>query len=233
MPAPVAAENIQRRMDRMYRLQAPFYDLTRKYYLFGRDRLIAGLGAEPGEVVLEVGCGTGRNLVLIGKRYPRVGLLGVDAAAPMLARASLALGRGGLGTRALLARGVAERLDVAALFGLHRPVDHVVLSYTLSIVPDPLAALRAGLDALRPRGRLHVVDFGDQSGLPGWFRVALEGWLARFGVRHRPEVEAVLESLARAGAGDLEREDLAGRYALLLRFAKAPAGGGPAGSAAA
>ena len=30
-------------MDRLYRYQRFIYDLTRKYYLFGRDRLIAGL----------------------------------------------------------------------------------------------------------------------------------------------------------------------------------------------
>ena len=39
------AADIRRRMDRMYRPQKYIYDLTRKYYLLGRDRLIAELGA--------------------------------------------------------------------------------------------------------------------------------------------------------------------------------------------
>ena len=47
------------RMDRMYRPQRYIYDLTRKPYLLGRDRLIAGLAAPDGGTILEIGCGTG------------------------------------------------------------------------------------------------------------------------------------------------------------------------------
>lgn len=215
--------DIRARMDRMYRPQTLVYDLTRKYYLLGRDRLIDGLDARPGEIVLEVGCGTGRNLVRTGRRYPGVALLGVDAAAPMLATARRALRRHRLTGRARLARGVAERLDLEALFRLARPVDHVVVSYTLSMVDDPAAAIGAAVAVLRPGGRLHLVDFGDGAGLPAWARHLLAAWLRRFGVRHRPEVEATLDRLAIEGVGACRREDLAGRYAVLHRFTKAAA----------
>ena len=56
------------KMDRMYHLQRHFYDATRKYYLLGRDQLLRELNVRPGETVLEVGCGTGRNLVILAKR---------------------------------------------------------------------------------------------------------------------------------------------------------------------
>ena len=46
-------------MDKVYRRQRHFYDLTRKYYLLGRDRLVRQLNAKPGERVIEIGCGTG------------------------------------------------------------------------------------------------------------------------------------------------------------------------------
>ena len=52
-----------RRMNRMYRWQRHIYDGTRRYYLLGRDRLIANLRPDAGTTVLEIGCGTGRNLV--------------------------------------------------------------------------------------------------------------------------------------------------------------------------
>ena len=53
-----------RRMNRMYRRQRHIYDGTRRYYLLGRDRLIADLAPAAGASVLEIGCGTGSNLVL-------------------------------------------------------------------------------------------------------------------------------------------------------------------------
>ena len=50
-------------MNRMYRWQRFIYDATRRYYLLGRDQLIAELAPGAGAAVLEIGCGTGRNLV--------------------------------------------------------------------------------------------------------------------------------------------------------------------------
>ena len=52
-------------MDRLYRHQRHIYDLTRKYYLLGRDELIAELDPPPHGTVLEIGCGTGRNLLAV------------------------------------------------------------------------------------------------------------------------------------------------------------------------
>jgi S-adenosylmethionine-diacylgycerolhomoserine-N-methlytransferase len=57
-------------MDGVYRRQRHFYDLTRKYYLLGRDRMIAGLGVPPNGTVLELGCGTGRNIILAARHHP-------------------------------------------------------------------------------------------------------------------------------------------------------------------
>src|SRR5215813_2522280 len=75
-------------MDRVYRHQRYFYDLTRKYYLLGRDRLVRDLDARPGESVVEIGCGTARNLIRIAGAYPNVRLYGLDASMEMLRTAS-------------------------------------------------------------------------------------------------------------------------------------------------
>ena len=62
-------------MDAIYRYQRYIYDATRKYYLLGRDRMLDELAPPPGGSVLEIGCGTGRNLICAARRYPRCALL--------------------------------------------------------------------------------------------------------------------------------------------------------------
>ena len=52
-------------MNATYRRQRWIYDATRKYYLFGRDHLIKTLDPPEGGTVLEIACGTGRNLQMI------------------------------------------------------------------------------------------------------------------------------------------------------------------------
>jgi len=205
------ADDIRRRTDRMYRPQKRINDLTRRCCLLGRDRLIAELDARPGQTVLDVGCGTGRNLALIGQRYPAARLFGLDAAEPMLEVAAARLRRACV--RAELARGVAEELDPEALFGHRGGFDHVTISYCLSMVDDPECAVQAAFRCLALAGTLHVVDFGDMAGLPRWFRRGIAAWLRRFGVRHRPAVEATLRALAGAGS-KVETTEIGRRYAL-------------------
>jgi S-adenosylmethionine-diacylgycerolhomoserine-N-methlytransferase len=209
--------DIRARMARMYRPQKHIYDATRRYYLLGRDRLIAGLALEDGQSLLDIGCGTGRNLALIGRRYPTARLYGLDAAEPMLEVATARLRRAKVS--AGLAHGVAEALDPARMFGIEGGLDHVTISYCLSMVDDPEAALRAATAGLAAGGSLHVVDFGDMRGLPAWFRRSMVAWLARFHVRHRPETEATLRHLAEERGGVLETVEILGRYAMLHRLA--------------
>lgn len=207
-------------MDRMYRLQRHFYDLTRKYYLFGRDRLIERLDARPGEIICEVGCGTARNLVKMAERYPEARFFGLDASDEMLKTAAAAVARAGLAGRIPLAQGFAQTFTPAD-FGLDAPFDRVVFSYTLSIIPGPVEALDNALAQLRPGGRLQVVDFGDAAALPGWFRRLLTWWLDKFHVAHRPEVGAWFAARAAEGAGRLETRTIGGRYAEFFTLTKA------------
>jgi len=207
--------DIRQRMARMYRPQKHIYDLTRRYYLLGRDRLIAGLDLERDQSLLDLGCGTGRNLALIGVRWPHAQLYGLDAAQPMLEVARARLRRDGV--RATLAHGVAERLDAALTFG-SRGFDHVMVSYCLSMVDEPAAAIRAAAGAVRPGGTLHVIDFGDMARLPRWFAALMRAWLARFRVHHRPEVAQTLRQIAQERGGSFAEAEIAGRYALLHRL---------------
>ncbi len=198
-------------MDRIYRHQRHFYDASRKYYLLGRDVLIGELDIRPGAKVLEVGCGTGRNLAQIARRYPGTVLHGLDISRQMLATARAALDR--LGIVAALAQSDASGFDAQALFG--RKMDRVVLSYALSMIPDWQAAIRCGFGALAPGGQLHIVDFGSQRGLPSWFRRLLYAWLARFEVTPRFELEVELRSLAAETGASVEFTERYRSYCLL------------------
>ncbi|MBZ9843061.1 SAM-dependent methyltransferase [Mesorhizobium sp. CA5] len=187
-------------MDGVYRWQRHIYDLTRKYYLLGRDRLIDGLDVPQGGTVLELGCGTGRNIALAARRYPDARFFGLDISAEMLETASAAIAREGLSDKVRLSRGDATDFDAMALFGIAQ-FDRVFVSYSLSMIPGWEKTVSAALAALAAGGSLHVVDFGQQEGLPRWFRALLRGWLRKFHVAPRASLRDVLESESqRSGA---------------------------------
>lgn len=187
-------------MDGVYRWQRHIYDVTRKYYLLGRDGLIADLAPPPGGSVLEIGCGTGRNLIAVGRAWPNARLYGVDIAQAMLDTAQASVGRAGMASRIRLARGDAADFDAAALFG-RAHFDRVFISYALSMIPHWEAALAQAARCVAPGGRLEVVDFGQQEKLPAVWKRLLFGWLAAFHVEPRRELPAVLGALAAAMGG--------------------------------
>ena len=182
-------------MDRIYRRQRHVYDLSRKYYLLGRDRLIDQLAPPPGERVLEIGCGTARNLVAVARRYPEAALFGIDISTEMLRTARQIVEREGLASRIRLARADATRFDPAVLFGVPS-FSRIFISYSLSMIPAWESVLAQALAWVQPGGELHIVDFGGQEELPAWFRVGLRRWLALFHVSPRDRLETALASLA-------------------------------------
>ncbi|WP_298958918.1 class I SAM-dependent methyltransferase [uncultured Roseibium sp.] len=201
-----------RLMDAVYRNQRHFYDLTRKYYLLGRDQLISDLQPPRGGTVLELGCGTGRNLVTAARRYPDARFYGLDISRNMLETAEKNIKRAGIGDQVHLIKGDAA--DPFVTEGLGIPAfDRIIYSYTLSMIPVWREALAAGSRCLAEGGRIHVVDFGQQGRLPAWFRKALFKWLRSFHVSPRSELKSELEALAeRKGAG-LEYRQLYRGYA--------------------
>jgi S-adenosylmethionine-diacylgycerolhomoserine-N-methlytransferase len=162
-------------LNRYYGLTRHIYDATRKYYLLGRDVLLEQLAREPGwSRLIEVGPGTGRNLVMLHKRRPAGTYGGVEASDAMLEHAR------GKAPFATLVHGFAEDADLAGLLGA-RP-DRVMFSYCLSMVSDPQAALRNARRSLAQGGEVVVVDFADLGGLPGPLQRGLGRWLKTFHV---------------------------------------------------
>ena len=211
------------RMNRMYRRQRHIYDGTRRYYLLGRDQLIENLRPEACASVLEIGCGTGRNLVQAAQRFPGAKLFGIDVSTEMLTSAIASISRRGLSSRIRVAHGDATGFDPQLLFGVPA-FDHVMVSYSLSMIPAWTRVIESALSHLKPGGRLHIVDFGQQERLPGIARALLLRWLKMFDVTPRDDLKPELLAIAETCGADLVFErPFRGyaQYAVLTR-AQAP-----------
>jgi len=202
-------------MDRRYRFSRHIYDVTQRYVLLGRDKLLDKVVTGPATATLEVGCGTARNLVKLASRREPGRLYGLDASHEMLATAERSVRRaqgghpGGEGIA--LRQGMAEDLDARRMFGCADRFDTIFFSYCLSMAPGWSDALRAALVNLRPGGVVLIVDFWDQQDLPSPFAVGLRRWLARY----RPELFGALIGLGRSGRAEVQIESVARRYAFL------------------
>jgi S-adenosylmethionine-diacylgycerolhomoserine-N-methlytransferase len=143
-----------------YRLHAPIYDLTRPLILRGRRRVLEGLAVTRGQLVLDVGCGTGFSLPHLHARGAEV--VGIEPSAAMRARAERQV------RRCQLRDWI--RLD-SRPYGSHDEhagrADRILLSYSLSMIPCFEEVLQRARADLRPGGRIGVVDF-----LSAWRPVA-------------------------------------------------------------
>jgi S-adenosylmethionine-diacylgycerolhomoserine-N-methlytransferase len=201
-------------MDKMYLRQRHIYDLSRKYYLLGRDEAIARLCPAPGDGVLEIGCGTGRNLVKAARAYPEARFYGLDVSREMLDTAAASIARAELTSRITIAEADAISFDPAPLFGRAR-FERVMISYALSMIPPWRAALATALDVVAEGGSLHVIDFGGCAGWPRPFKAALRRWLAAFDVTPREDLGETLAALSSTRGFVSTTEDWRGGYATL------------------
>ncbi len=198
-------------MDDVYRYQRYIYDFTRKYYLFGRDRLITRSRSQARRArdrsrLRHVAQSDQDRRRLIPARK----LFGLDASAEMLLPPPRRSRRAGLNDRIKLIQAYAENLT-PALFGESAPFDEVVFSYSLSMIPDWKQALKAASQVLAAGGLIHIVDFGDLKGLGPVAERILRGWLSLFHVAPRDELLQTIEQQDVPGHLYL----LAGRYAFI------------------
>jgi len=174
-----AAANLQG----YYRWHAQIYDLTRWTYLFGRTALIrrAAEHFSP-QRILEVGCGTGKNLAQLARRFPDAEIVGLDLSAEMLSKARKKLAV--YGPRASLLHRIYDAPVCAG-----EPFDLIVFSYCLSMMnPGYAEVLSFCGEDLSSRGRIALVDFHDTRS--AWFR----SWMGLNHVRMDGQILAALQA---------------------------------------
>ena len=131
------AAGVQRLYDRI----APLYDLaSAPYWMLGADKLsdkaIAELRLTPGSTVVELGVGTGRNLVALSRAVGPTGrVVGVDLSTEMLRRARKRLVRTELGNVILV---TADMMD----YEPPPETSGVLSTYAIEMLPDPETLLR-------------------------------------------------------------------------------------------
>jgi S-adenosylmethionine-diacylgycerolhomoserine-N-methlytransferase len=164
-----------------YRAHALIYDATRWTFLFGRHRVLRKLAVHcpnPSHI-LEVGCGTGKNLEQLCHIYPQATITGLDMSEDMLR-----IARKKLSCCSSRIRWKLQCYEKPTSNG--NPYDLILFSYSLSMFnPGWMEALAAAFDDLSEHGCIAVVDF--HSTRLSWFRkwmrlnhVRMEGHLLPF-----------------------------------------------------
>ena len=117
-----------------------------------RHRLIRdGTELEPGTRLLEVGCGVGAVLAVLGQEYPGLRLAGVDIEPKQLESARVHLARAGV-------EATLQQADALALPFDDESFDHVWMMWFLEHVADPPAALREARRVLVPHGAITAIE---------------------------------------------------------------------------
>ena len=152
-----------------------------------RDELIlAGTELPPGTRLLEVGCGVGAVLGILGQAFPGIELAGVDIEERQIqaARAYLA----GLGLDADV-----RVADALALPFADESFDHVWMMWFLEHVPDPVAALQEARRVLVPGGAVTAIEVDYNT---VWARPSSEAFRALFAA-----VAGAMDASGRSDAG--------------------------------
>ncbi|MBT0960552.1 malonyl-ACP O-methyltransferase BioC [Denitromonas iodatirespirans] len=122
------------------------------------DERLEGILHQP-DAILDLGCGTGRDLRRLAERYPKALRIGADIAPAMLRKATPPVGR----VQRLLGRGSRPQLaaaDAAALPFAHGRFDMLWSNLMLNWLDDPAPALKEMARVMKVGGMLMFATLG-------------------------------------------------------------------------
>lgn len=150
-----------------YRKLATGYEAACRWLGSIRRAAVAALALKPGEIVFDVGCGTGAALPLLAEAVgPDGHVLGIEQSPEMLAAARSRVARLGLSRRVTFVEAAAQNAK------LPQTADAVLFCYTHDVLQTP-AALQAIFSATRPGTRIAVAGMRF---LP-WWGAPINLWL--------------------------------------------------------
>jgi ubiquinone/menaquinone biosynthesis C-methylase UbiE len=195
---------VARRYDRIASL-ITFFDWLLFVPAKFRRRAAHLTAIRPGDRVLEIGCGTGRNLAFLREAVGHSGhVYGVDLSQGMLAKAEQLCAQSGW-TNVTLAH--ADALEYRA----PEPLDGVMFGLSYNTMPNHRAVLRQALSQLRPGGRIVIMDGKLPRGPGREFILRFSVWLMKRTLLGNPHIRP-WEHLAEA-TDRFEMEDyLFGSY---------------------
>ena len=153
----------------LYQKRADWYNVSANaYYILGfrefayRKKAVRALELHPGDTVVELGCGTGLNFELLRRQIgPQGRIVGVDLTEKMLEKANQRIQRNQWSNVSLVQ-------SDAALYEFPRPVNGIISTFALTLVPEYDAVIRRAAKALVPGGRMVILDFKMPAGWPMW-----------------------------------------------------------------
>jgi ubiquinone/menaquinone biosynthesis C-methylase UbiE len=148
-----------------------------------RKRAADCLNARPGDRVLEIGCGTGRNFPFLREAVGPTGkVYGVDLSSGMLRRA-----------RELCERKQWTNVELtqcdAAEYISSEPLDGIIFGLSYNTMPHHLAVLRHAWKQLRPGGRIVIMDGKLPGGFGGKLALPFGIWLMRHTMLGNPFIK--------------------------------------------
>ncbi|CAN5379320.1 hypothetical protein BH18ACI2_BH18ACI2_04960 [soil metagenome] len=147
-----------------------------------RCKAVSRLELKSGSRVLEVGCGTGRNLALLLEAVGAEGqVYGIDLSEGMLAEAKELCTQAGWHNVELM------RAD-AADYVLPEPVDGAIFSLSYAVIPHHRDALRHAWNQLRQGSYLVIMDAKLPSGILGKLLHPFVVWTSKLTVLGNPDV---------------------------------------------